>query len=385
MNDINQHSFLELGSVRHIQSEQEALEIANEVADQLNQFARDPSYNKTVPYDQARLISEAGLTAIIVPKQFGGLGASISTLVNVVKIISSADGGVGQLLQIHFTMFRGILTGYDDEIRDQLLADVLSGKRLGNALAEWISLFAGSDDGPVSILIHRDTEGVELLDDWDAMGQNNSVSGTVNFKDVIVDERYIAKRNTGGLGTVLRTGLTWPQILHAAMDTGIAKGALQGGIDFLQHHARPWVESGVDSPTHESHIIKQIGEFAVLVRSAEALLDRSAQIFEQHLANVEDEDLQTELILSVAATRSQSDHASLKISSEIFGLLGASSTLSKWNLDRFWRNARTHTTHDPIRWRLYHVGNYYLNNIPPGEYNSVLLKKQAENVTKFNK
>ncbi|MBD0243016.1 acyl-CoA dehydrogenase family protein, partial [Acinetobacter baumannii] len=251
MNNINQHSFLELGSVRHIQSEQEALEIANEVADQLNQFARDPSYNKTVPYDQARLISEAGLTAIIVPKQFGGLGANISTLVNVVKIISSADGGVGQLLQIHFTMFRGILTGYDDEIRDQLLADVLSGKRLGNALAEvggkdkfqhktrvernaegqlilngskfystgsllaeWISLFAGSDDGPVSILIHRDTEGVELLDDWDAMGQNNSVSGTVNFKDVIVDERYIAKRNTGGLGTVLRTGLTWPQILH---------------------------------------------------------------------------------------------------------------------------------------------------------------------------
>jgi len=293
MNNINQHSFLELGSVRHIQSEQEALEIANEVADQLNQFARDPSYNKTVPYDQARLISEAGLTAIIVPKQFGGLGASISTLVNVVKIISSADGGVGQLLQIHFTMFRGILTGYDDEIRDQLLADVLSGKRLGNALAEvggkdkfqhktrvernaegqlilngskfystgsllaeWISLFAGSDDGPVSILIHRDTEGVELLDDWDAMGQNNSVSGTVNFKDVIVDERYIAKRNTGGLGTVLRTGLTWPQILHAAMDTGIAKGALQGGIDYLQHHARPWVESGVDSPTHESYIIK---------------------------------------------------------------------------------------------------------------------------------
>ncbi len=62
------------------------------MADQLNQFARDPNYNKTVPYDQARLISEAGLTSIIVPKQFGGLGASISTLVNVVKIISSADG-----------------------------------------------------------------------------------------------------------------------------------------------------------------------------------------------------------------------------------------------------------------------------------------------------
>ena len=86
MNDIHQHNFLELGSVRHIQSEQEALEIAKEVANQLNQFARDPSYNKTVPYEQARLISETGLTAIIVPKQFGGLGASIPTLVNVVTV-----------------------------------------------------------------------------------------------------------------------------------------------------------------------------------------------------------------------------------------------------------------------------------------------------------
>lgn len=418
MNDATNTDFLTLGSIRHIQSEKEALQIAKEVAKKLNEIAQDPQYNRKIPYQQARLISEAGLTAISVPKQFGGLGASILTIVNVVKIISSADGGIGQLLQIHFTMLRGVLNGYEDEIRDQVITDVLAGKRLGNALAEiggkdkfhhktrveknqqgqwilngskfystgsllaeWISLIAGSDEGPVSILVHRDTVGLELIDDWDAVGQNNSVSGTVNFNQIVLDERYIAKRNSGGLGTLLRTGLTWPQILHAAMDTGIAAGALQSGIEYLQHHARPWVESGVDSPTEESHIIKQIGEFAVLVRSAEALLDRSAEIFTQHLENLEDQDLQTELILSVAATRSQSDAASLKISSEIFGLLGASSTLSKWNLDRFWRNARTHTTHDPIRWRLYHVGNYYLNNIPPGEYNSVLLKKQAQNVT----
>ncbi|MEG2808787.1 MAG: acyl-CoA dehydrogenase family protein, partial [Acinetobacter sp.] len=245
----------------------------------------------------------------------------------------------------------------------------------------WISLFASGEDGPLSILLHRDTLGLELVDDWDAIGQNNSVSGTVNFNNIVVDERFIAKRPNQ---PPLRTGLTWPQILHAAMDTGIASGALQAGIDYLKDHARPWVESGVDAAANEPHIIKEIGEFAVLLRSAEALLDRSAVIFEQHQQNVHDEELQTELILSVAATRAQSDKASLKISSEIFALLGASSTLSKWNLDRFWRNARTHTTHDPIRWRLYHVGNYYINNIPPGEYNSVLLKKQAENVTKLN-
>lgn len=410
MNDSNISNFLSLKHVRHILTEAEAINVAAELAEQLKSYAEKPSYNNTVPYDQARLLSEAGLTAISVPKQWGGLGASVLTLVHVVKIISAADAGVGQLLQIHFTMLRSVLVGFPDEVRDRVVQDILKGKRLGNALAEvggknkldhktrvekntqgqfilngtkfystgsflaeWISLFAASDQGSVNILLHRDTEGLELVDDWEAIGQNNSVSGTVNFHNVVVDERYMVQR---ALVPPIRTGLTWPQILHAAMDTGIAKGALDYAIHYLQQHARPWVESGVDRAVDEQHVIKQIGEYAVLVRSAEALLERSAVIFEDHLANIEDEALQTELILSVAATRSQSDHASLKISSEMFGLLGASSTLSKWNLDRFWRNARTHTTHDPIRWRLYHIGNYYLNDVPPGEYNTQLIRKQ---------
>ena len=420
MNDFNHEHLLQLGAIRHLTSEQEALQVALEVANKIEAYAKDPSYNKTTPYAQARLVSEAGLTAISVPKALGGLGASVYTIVNVVKIISKADSGVGQLLQIHFVMVRGVFAGsYDAEIQERLISDILAGKRFGNALAEiggknkfahqtrvernaegqlilngskfystgsllaeWISLTASSDEGPVGILLHRDTKGLELIDDWDAIGQNNSVSGTVNFKNIVVDERFSPKRNA--FNPQLRTGLTWPQILHAAMDTGIALGALDAAVDYLQNHARAWVESGVEKATHEPHIIKQIGEFAAIADAAEALLDRSAAIYEQHLQDIDNQDLQTKLILSVASTRYHSDAASLKISSEIFGLLGASATTSKWNLDRFWRNARTHTTHDPIRWRLYHIGNYYLNDIPPGEYNSVLLKKHAENVTKFN-
>lgn len=412
--ELDHNHPLYIGAVRHLTSNAEAIQVAREVAIEIAALAADPASNKTLPYRQAQLISQSGLTGIYVPKALGGLGADIPTVVEVVRLISAADGGVGQLLQIHNVMLRGVLNGYDEQVRNQVVADVLAGKRLGNALAEiggknkfahatrverrddgrlvlngskfystgsylaeWISLTAASDNGPVGILLHRDTKGLTLLDDWDAFGQNNSVSGTVKFDNVIVDEQFIPKRQ----GLPGRTGLTWPQILHAAMDTGIAAGALQAGIDYLQQQARPWVESGVERAAEEPHIIKQIGEFAVLLRSAEALLERAARIFEIQLADPTNETLQDELILSVAAVRAQSDHASLKISSDIFALLGASSTLSKWNLDRFWRNARTHTTHDPIRWRLYHVGNYYLNGIPPGEYNSVFLKQQAEKVS----
>jgi len=46
-------------------------------------------------------------------------------------------------------------------------------------------------------------------------------------------------------------------------------------------------------------------------------------------------------------------------------LAGTRSTLAEFNLDRHWRNARTHTLHDPVRWKYFHVGNYALNGIAP--------------------
>ena len=41
------------------------------------------------------------------------------------------------------------------------------------------------------------------------------------------------------------------------------------------------------------------------------------------------------------------------------------STLQQFNYDRHWRNARTHTLHDPARWKYYAIGNYFLNGVIP--------------------
>jgi len=393
---------------RRLESEAQAISAAQQIAEEIAALAADPQHNHSLPRRQAQLLSDSGITAIGVPRADGGLGASVETIVETVRIISRADGGVGQLLQIHNVMLRGV-SAYPQEVRQRLFADVLAGKRLGNALAEvggknkfalktrverredgvlvlngskfystgsylaeWISLTAASDDGGAGVLLHRDTPGLTLVDDWDAFGQHNSVSGTVRFDNIALDERYVLRRQ----GPMKRTGLTFPQILHAAIDTGIAAGALQAGIDYLNQHARPWVESEVERASDEPHIIRQIGEYAVALRAAESLLRDAARTFDAHERDPENKALQDELILAVATARAHSDGASLKISSDIFSLLGASSSLSKWNLDRFWRNARVHTTHDPIRWRLHHVGNYYLNGVDPGEYTAILAAKQ---------
>jgi alkylation response protein AidB-like acyl-CoA dehydrogenase len=255
---------------------------------------------------------------------------------------------------------------------------ILNGEKIfatGSYLAEWVSVSASSDNGPIGVLVNRNTPGLELLDDWRAFGQHNSVSGSIRFNDIEVDERFVPRREGAG-GLPGRTGLTWPQILHAAIDTGIARGALNAATHYLRNHARPWVDADVERAADEHHVIKTIGEYAVAVRSAEALLRYAADTFDQHKANPDDKALQDELILAVASARAQSDRASISVSSDMFSLLGASSSLTKWNLDRFWRNARVHTTHDPIRWRLHHVGNYYLNGIDPSEYGAALWRQR---------
>ncbi|MEA5669991.1 acyl-CoA dehydrogenase family protein [Pseudomonas sp. MH2] len=404
-----------MSNIRRITHETEAIEVARQVAEEIAAIAADPRNNGQLPRRQAELLSSSGLTAIGVPAALGGLGASVATLVETVRLISVADGGVGQLLQIHNVMLRGVVSGYPDEVRDRLVADLLAGKRLGNALAEvggknkfalktrverradgklvlngskfystgaylaeWISLTAASDDGGVGVLLQRDTPGLTLIDDWDAFGQQNSVSGTVNFEDIVLDERYLSRRN----GPMKPTGLTFPQILHAAIDTGIAAGALQAATAYLREHARAWVESGVERASDEPHVIRQIGEYAVALRGAESVLRDAARVFDEHERDPENKALQDELILSVATARAHADSASLNIASDLFSLLGASASLSKWNLDRFWRNARVHTTHDPIRWRLHNVGNYYLNGADPGEYTAILNAKEAQGATR---
>jgi alkylation response protein AidB-like acyl-CoA dehydrogenase len=411
---VSKHLSPSPAAIHPISSEAEAISVAHQVADEIALIARDTNENNQIPYRQAERLSQSGLTAIFVPKHLGGLGASIKTVVDVVRIISRADGGVGQLLQIHNVMIRGVFTRPDDDFRKRLIADILAGKRFGNALAEtggknkfahntrvektadgkyvlngrkfystgsflaeWISLTAASDAGPVGVLLHRDTPGLTLVDDWHAFGQQHSVSGTVIFDNVSVDERFLPPPGAPARA-MPRTGLTWPQILHAAIDTGIASGALAAATDYLRNHSRPWVDAEVERAADEHHIIKRVGEYAVAVRAAEALLRYAADVFDQHLLAPDDTRLQDELILAVASARAQSDQASLFVSSDMFSLLGASASLSKWNLNRFWADARVHTTHDPIRWRLHHVGNYYLNGVPPDEYGAAIRAKRAE-------
>lgn len=379
-----------------------AIAAAYAVADRLRPIAQDKAREGDLPREQLDILFESGVPAIAVPTDLGGIGASIRTIVETVRIISHADGSIGQVLQLHNVMIAGVLNSPLAATRDYFAPKILDGQRFANALAEvggknklalrttltpqpdgsfrlngrkfystgsyladWLSVGCVSPDGvPAFALVEREAPGVTVLDDWRAFGQRTTMSGTVIFEDVHVPPHHAPQRNRG----TNRAVLTRPQILHAAIDTGIARGALDAAIDYLRHHSRAWIEGGVDHITQEPHVIKQIGEFTSAVHAAEILLRHAAEIYDRALANPADEGLTTEAILAVAHARVASDHAALKVGGGLFDLLGASAVQEKFNLDRFWRNARTHTTHDPIRWRLHAIGDHALNDVAPIDF-----------------
>jgi len=66
-----------------------------------------------------------------------------------------------------------------------------------------------------------------------------------------------------------------------------------------------------------------------------------------------------------AAAKVLSTEIAIAATNKLFELSGTRSTLAEHNLDRHWRNARTHTLHDPVRWKYAILGNYYLNGVAP--------------------
>jgi alkylation response protein AidB-like acyl-CoA dehydrogenase len=75
--------------------------------------------------------------------------------------------------------------------------------------------------------------------------------------------------------------------------------------------------------------------------------------------------------VAVAEAKIASTEAALLVASKLIELAGSSATLAKHGLDRHWRNARTHTVHDPIRWKYRAVGDYWLNGVNPPRHGAI--------------
>lgn len=382
-----------------ITSEAEAIEIAHRLAADFAKGASDRDLTRAWPVAELDAFSQSGLWAINVPKEHGGLDASWVTINRVIAIISEADPSLGQVPQNHLGVVAAIRSVSDPAQQKLLFAEVLKGTRFGNAFSEFGSKRAADFDTKFTdkgdhvlvngrkfyasgaLLAHlvpivalddqgrawyaiadRGAEGLSVIDDWSSFGQRTTLSGTVTLKHVKVPKTHLVP-GWKGYADPTADGAIF-QIIQAAVDLGIARAAIRDTIDFVKTRSRAWVDSGLDHATQDPYTIQAIGDLTLRANAAEAVLDVAGLAVDAAVKTPNAETV-AHAQVKTAEAKILTTEIAILATNKLFELAGTRSTLAEHNLDRHWRNARTHTLHDPVRWKYAILGNYYLNGVNP--------------------
>ncbi|MET8222663.1 SfnB family sulfur acquisition oxidoreductase [Streptomyces sp. NPDC004082] len=388
-------------SVPVIADDAEALAVAASLAEEFRAGASARDRERRLPHAELERLSVSGLLAVTVPAEHGGADVRQETLAEIFRLLASADASLAQIPQSHFVYVNVIRRQGTFEQRKFFFAEVLAGRRFGNAqseagtrhvqdirtrlepapdgsyvltgvkhystgalFADWIPVLARAEDDDLHVAyVPREAPGVTVVDDWDGMGQRTTASGTVRLDAVPVPADRVVPHHLTFRGPQLHGAVA--QLLHAAIDTGIAAGALAEAVSFVRTSSRPWFESGADSAAEDPLLIQRIGELAVQVRASEALLSAAARAVDTARAGLTDASA-AEASVAVAAAKAHAAATAVEVAGAVFEVSGTRSALDSLNLHRHWRDARTHTLHDPARWKIQHIGRYVLNGtLPP--------------------
>lgn len=380
----------------------QAIQAAHSLAEQAKPGAIERDQQRLYPRDLLDKFTRLGLGSISVPRRFGGGGLDFQTVAEVFRIISASDPSLGQIPQNHFGLIQFILGEGNSLQQTTLLQAVVSGKRLGNGGPEKNTrhtreiqarlvndglehhltgekfystgaLFADilvttalqQGDQPAMAFIPLPANGVEIIDDWSGMGQRTTASGTVRLDRVAVDPALLVPLPPAEKPT-LRGAVS--QLIQAAIDAGIAQGALDDALEFVRSSSRPWVDAGVERNADDPYILADIGRISTELSAANALLRRAAKVLDSLDQQALTAENSVAASIAVAEAKVLTTDIALRASEKLLEWGGSRATLLQHGLDRHWRNARTHTLHDPVRWKTHAIGNYYLNAIYPARH-----------------
>ncbi|WP_420997130.1 acyl-CoA dehydrogenase family protein [Cupriavidus sp. 30B13] len=367
-------------------------------------IARDQAGGR--PAEQIRLLKEHGLLTLLLPREYGGQGESWSTVLRIVRLFAQVDGSLGHLFGYHYSSLLSPRLRRAPEQAASLWRRSAEGNWFwGNTANSFSKSLFGRRDGEHFVLdgyrpftsgshvadflaiawedadtnerrfaaIPADRAGIVIEDDWDGIGQRQTGSGRVSYHGVRVHESEVLGPPvpldpTGAPAEPWRsvTPLQQQSVLLNVF-VGTAQGALRAGREYTVNQSRPWVHSGVERHVDDPWVKRQYGELWVRTRAATALADRALAALDHVAARGEalTADERGAAAVAIAAANVLAGEVALQVSSEIFELTGARSAVRQYGLDRFWRNARIHTLHNPSEYKTRNVGRWVLGEGHP--------------------
>jgi len=374
----------------------EWLEIADTLAEQLASTASVRDQTGGHAHEQRELIRDSGLLSLSIPAELGGAGQPWSLIYQVVRRLARADSALAHIFAFHHLQVSSVLLyGNDHQIRHYLTRTANHRLFWGNTLnpldkrtvatehpeggyifagdksfcsgargSDYITASAWHEPSQSLVVAGLPTrrEGVQVHEDWDAIGQRQTDSGTVSFHKVRVqpDEVLLSPGKAWTPAAHFRSNLA--QLVLVNLYVGIAEGAFNEAKRYTLEEAKPWFTSDADASAADPYIQHRYGELRVKLRAAQLLADRAGELASTYFAKgprITAEE-RGETAIAIAEAKVASHHAALEISNQLFDITGARGTKREYGFDRFWRNARTHTLHDPLDYKLRDLGRFTL-------------------------
>ena len=364
----------------------------------LSSRAADLDREGRPPLAEIVKLKSSGLLNALHAPEIGGGGLDWVDGLRLTRILARGESSIGQLLGYHFVNSQYVYWAFDQARARILGAEtaaksfywgaavnprdpglvltrrgsgyVLNGRKSFSTAAhvsDYINANASLDDKIVGFAVPTSRPGYTANDDWDNFGQRLSDSGSVEFHDFPVYEEDFVDAPDAAPPVLATFNTPLIQLVFVNFYLGTAEGALQAAIDYVKTTTRPWVTSGVERAADDPYILERIGEFTAALKASAALADAAAAAVQAGLAKGHHvtERERGEAAAEAYAAKVHATHVSLDITSRIFELTGARSTAERYRFDRFWRNVRTHTLHDPVFYKAKEVGEFVLNDKIP--------------------
>lgn len=373
----------------------------------IREGAAQRDYARTLPFEEIGWLREAGFTALRVPQRFGGAGIGLPEFFALLTELAAADSNLPQALRSHFAFTEDVLNAPESALRDAWLKRLGDGELVGGAwteigsavvgtfgtkvsrtsaglvlngrkyyttgslYADWIEVGAVDEaDEFVMVRVPRASAGIDIADDWDGFGQTLTASGTAVFDSVAV-----AEENVIGDGRRFRYSAAFLQTVHLATLAGIARAAAGDVATAVAERRRTFSHGAAPKPAQDPQILQVVGKVHSLAYAANAIVEKATGALERAFLAHGTGDTSLEDAANVAAEIEVAEAQTvvttlvLDATASLFDALGASATSRPKALDRYWRNARTLSSHNPRIYKDRIVGDYVVNGaLPPFQW-----------------
>jgi alkylation response protein AidB-like acyl-CoA dehydrogenase len=378
------------------------------IFERIREGAVERELQRKLPYEEIRLLKQAGFGAVRIPTRYGGADATLPELFNLLIELSAADSNVTQAIRAHFGYLEDVLSSTDEKRRARWLPRFASGDLVGSAWSEtgpakvgtfstkvtkngkgWVvngekfyttgSLFAdwidvgidrfdetAGEDKPGSALVARDAPGVTVLDDWDGFGQILTASGTTTFKDARVDQEDVYDDEIR-----FKYGAAFYQMVHLATLAGIGRAATLDVAKSVAERRRTYTHAAAPRSSQDPQVLQVVGKVRSHAYAAGAIVLKAAEslqrAFDAHFLGDEAADESANAIAELETAQAQTvvSDLILEATTIVFDALGASATFRSAARDRYWRNARTLASHNPRIYKDRIIGDYAVNGTAP--------------------